>query len=95
MDIEKKPKSRKKEVEARLLLEARQEIAVLDYLEKFNGTIDGISQATNIPVNRVSSILKTYRGMGMIRKVGITWRLTSLNEKQVTESKTQLTLFRS
>jgi DNA-binding MarR family transcriptional regulator len=93
MDTQETKSKKKKEFEARLLLEARQEIAVMDYLEKSNGTSDGISEAIGIPVNRVTAILKTYQGMGMVRKSGVTWRLASLEEQRASQGKKQLTLF--
>lgn len=91
----RKPKAKAKTnpVEERLNQRAREEIAVLDFLAKQSATLEGISQALGMPSNRVRSILTVYVGLGMVRKIGIAWRLTSLEESQKLEKVNQLEVF--
>lgn len=80
-------------VEEKLNQRAREEIAVLDYLAKQTATETGISQALGIPDSRVRSILKTYVGDGMVRRVNCAWRLTSPEEQSQIQKKQQLGLW--
>jgi hypothetical protein len=91
----RKPKAKAKTnpVEERLNQRARDEIAVLDFLGKHSATLEGISQAVNLSPKRVKSILTVYVGLGMVRKIGIAWRLTSLEESKKLEKTTQLNVF--
>ena len=60
---------------------AREELAVLDLLAEGSKTLDDLINGTGLSEERVRQILRSYVGLGGVKKIGNFWQVCSLAEE--------------
>lgn len=60
---------------------AREELAVLDLLAEGSKTLVELINGTGLSEERVRQILRSYVGLGGIKKIGNFWQICSLAEE--------------
>ena len=67
--------------------QAREELAVLDLLAGGAKTLDELIQGTGLDEGRIRQILRSYVGLGGVKKLGDYWQVCSLAEELETTRK--------
>ena len=66
---------------------AREELAVLDLLAEGAKTLDELIQGTGLDEGRIRQILRSYVGLGGVKKLGDYWQICTLAEEMETTRK--------